>query len=377
MEQDKGAAPQRAAPIPIDIILPVHGKPEVTVKAVKFIYAYTQSPFHLIVLDDTDAAIEQGSLHPVDSAEVTSPYFERLAKQRNNVTYHNHPRPWKEGNEFFNVGLKYCKHDYVATIMNSVTVQPDWEVHALKMFEQDPQLGIVGFKCIFPSGNIESAGIVFNGCMPCDYGRDAPSYYFTDDIEMPAVQWAFALHRKKALMGNLEEGVFHGHVGWDDIDNCMAVKSKGWKVYYCGHGVGIHMPRATRGSNDLEVTLMNKENAHTFYKRWGFWEKYQEGNKLDVSYKLKPEIKDKLRGAVLEYQVLQVLLKERQDMMTALTGNALDELGVSKDEYYLEMNPQQNIWDLKFLPGKGGNGKGENSDVPPLNRAEKRRKVKA
>ena len=358
---EKGATPQRVAPIPIDILLPVHGKPDLTVKAVKHIFSYTRVPFHLIVLDDTDAAIEHGSMHPVEPAEVTSPYFERLSKQYKNITYINHPRPWKEGNEFFNTGLRYCKHDYVATIMNSMAVQPDWETHALQLFEQDPKIGIIGFKCLFPTGVIESAGIVFNGCLPCDYGRDAPGYYYTDDMEMPAVQWAFAIHRKKALLDNLAEDVFHGHVGWDDIDNCMAVKSKGWKVLYCGHGVGIHTPRATRGSDSLEVTLMNRENAHIFYKRWGFWEKYQEGNKLDISYKLKPETKAKLSGVVMEYQVIQQLLRERQQIMADLTGVAMEELGVSKEKYYIEMIPQQNIWDLKMIADKD-NGKVESLD---------------
>src|SRR3989304_8189982 len=90
-------------PIPIDIMLPVHGRPELTIKAIKAVYTNTRSPFHLIILDDTDAAIEQGSFHRVEPTDIISPYLERLAKERSNVTYHKHPEPWKEGNEFFNV----------------------------------------------------------------------------------------------------------------------------------------------------------------------------------------------------------------------------------------------------------------------------------
>ena len=356
MTENEGAAPQGVAPIPIDILLPVHGKPDLTVSAVRNIYSYTTVPFHLTVLDDTDASIEEGSFHQVDPAEVTSPYFERFIKQHDNVTYHNHPHPWKEGNEFFNVGLKYCKHDFVATVMNSISVQPDWEMHALELFEKDPEIGTIGFKNLLPNGTIESAGIMFHGSTPIDNGRDAPGYCYTMDFELPAVQWAFAIHRKAALMGNLEEGVFHGHVGWDDIDNCIAVRAKGWKIFYCGHGVGIHQPRATRGTNSAEASLMNKENAHAFFKRWGLWEIYQEANKLDVSYKLKPETKDILTRAVLEYQVLQVLLEERQKIMRDLTGGALEELGVTPDKYYLEMNPQKNMWDLKMIADRD-NGK--------------------
>ena len=381
----EGAAPLfGAAPIPIDIMLPVHGRPELTVKAIKALYANTRAPFHLIILDDTDAAIEQGSFHRVDPTDITSPYLTRLARERPNVTYHNHPHPWIEGNEFFNVGLSYCKHDYVATVMNSVTVQPNWETHALELFEQDPQLGIVGFKNLFPNGTIESAGIVFSNFTPCDFARDAPGHLFTEDIEVPAAQWAFALLRKKAIIGNLEEGLFHGHVGWDDIDNCLAVHAKGWKILYCGHGAGIHEPRATRGTNDVQAGLMNQENAWTFYKRWGFWSKFQEANKLDVKFKLRQETKDKLSTAILEYQVLQVLAQERQKKMAGLVGEALKELGADPAQYYLEMNPSQNLWDMKLIADKdkpvdGGNGNKHlelvASTQPLTNRAE-RRKVK-
>ena len=361
MELNKGATPQRVAPIPIDIILPVHGRPELTVQCVKSLYGWTQTPFHLIVLDDTDASIEQGSFHQVDPVEVTSPYFERLIKQRNNITYINRKTPYKCGNEFFNEGFRYCKHDYVATVMNSMTVEQGWETVALQIMEQDPKIGIVGFKCLFPWGTIESAGIVFNGFLPCDFGRDEPGFRHPEVSEVAAIQWAFALLRKKAVIGNLQEDLFHGFVGWDDIDNCFAVRDKGWKVLYCGQGVGIHQPRATRGTNSIEAALKNKANAHTFYKRWGYWEMYQEANKMDVSYKLKPETKAGLTSVVLEFQVLQTLLQERQARLQGLGAEALKELGVSPDKYTLDMNPQQNLWDLKPIPEKvpsDGDGKG-------------------
>ena len=360
MEENKGAAPQRAAPVPIDIILPVHGRPELTVKCVKALYGYTQVPFHLIVLDDTDASIKHGSFHQVDPADVTSPYFENLIKQKDNITYINRKIPYKCGNEFFNEGFKHCKHDYVATIMNSMTVEPHWETQALQIMEADPQVGVIGFKCLFPWGRIESAGIVFQGHIPCDFGRDEDGFRHPETMEVVAVQWAFAMIRKKAAVGNLQEDVFHGFVGWDDIDNCFAVRSKGWKILYCGSGVGIHQPRATRGSDTIEAHIKNVYNSHAFFKRWGFWEMFQEANKMDVSYKLKPETKEILTSIVLEFQVLQTLLNERQAQMKEMGSRACKELGVEPLKFTLEMNPLQNVWNLRPIAEKDGdNGKGK------------------
>src|SRR3990167_6376184 len=205
---------------------------------------------------------------------MTEIYIKELQKRRNNITYCKSLIPFRTGNTFFNAALKYSRTPYYATIMNSMIVEPNWEVVALQLMEQNKDLGTVGFKCLFGShstkmGLIESAGIEFVGHIPTDMGRDQPGYRCNETRQAEAVQWAFALHRKTALAGNLDESIFNGHVGWDDIDNCLVVKSKGWKILYCGQGVGLHQPRATRGSNTLDAFLRNQENSHTVFKRWG------------------------------------------------------------------------------------------------------------
>ena len=322
----------------LDILVPTYGKLALTMECVYSLYNHSATPFHLIILN-ADAPDDYGLTHK---------WALEFQKTHQNMTYCHRPSNWKEGNQFFNLGLKYCRTDYVATVMNSITVEPYWEKVALYMMKNDPKIGSIGFKCLFPDGRIESAGIVFNGVMPSDFGRDEPGWRHSEDqVEMPCVQWAFALHRKQALVGNLPEGVFNGHVGWDDIDNNFCVKSKGWKIVYCGQGVGIHKPRATRGSNSVEAFLANQQNAHRFWKRWGMWNQYLEGIKMDVASLMKPESKQKLIGVVTEYQVLQNLLKVCGNNLSKLTEEALKELGVSGEQYVLEMNPATNTWILK------------------------------
>lgn len=321
----------------IDILLPTYGKLELTIACIESLYSFTISPFHLIILCGE---------HPDDNG-VPKSYFLNLLKKHDNITLCYHPKNWKTGNTFFNLGLKYCRTDLVATIMNSVTVEPSWETVALDLMKNDPKIGTIGFKCLFTNGLIESAGIVFNGIMPVDFGRDEPGWRHNEVVEMPCVQWAFALHRKQALVGNLEEDTFNGHVGWDDIDNNFCVKAKGWKIVYCGQGVGIHKSRATRGSGSVEAFLANQQNAHRFWKRWGMWEKYLEGINMDVKDLIKPETKQILTNAVTEYQVLTNLLKVCSTHLSALTGDTLKDLGVSDQQYVLEMNPPSNTWLLK------------------------------
>ena len=245
---------------PIDILFPTHDHIEITIPAIDALYAHTRTQFHLIVLDSS-------------SDGITPEYFKRLQEKHDNITF-IHRDVFKSGNEFFNVGLEHCRHEYVATHTNSCRVEPDWEVVALQLLQNDPKIGTIGLKSLFPNGVIEGAGIQMVGYTPTDYGMGEPGHRHNDVREMPAVQWACALHRKVALVGNLSEDVFNGHVGWDDIDNNFVLRNKGWRILYCGLGAYYHLTRATRGDASEEAFKKNQENGHAFYKRWGYWDAF-------------------------------------------------------------------------------------------------------
>ncbi len=257
----------------LDIMVPTHNRLDLTMRCIQAIYFHTQTPFHLIVCDDST-----DNLTPNYFRERGTNGVAPLGKV-SNMTFIHSNTPFKEGNQFFNIALRHAKSEYMATVMNSIRVEPEWELGALNnLMVQNPQIGIIGFKCIFPDERIESAGIRMMKYLPTDMGRDLPGHRLSGVYEPEAVQWAFALLRKKAIVGNLEEGIFHGFVGWDDIDNCFAVKAKGWKIFYCGLGVGYHEPRATRGDNSPEASVKNKENGERFYKRWGLWDDFIKDN---------------------------------------------------------------------------------------------------
>lgn len=257
----------------LDILVPTHEHLELTVKCIERLYLCTPSPFHLIVVDD--------------STDLTLLYMADLKQRNDNITFIHSDEPYKSGNQFFNIAISHMKTPYLATVMNSMTVEPEWELEALRLMEASPKIGVIGFKCLFPStGLIESAGIRMNKWLPCDIGRDLPSHRLAAIYQVDACQWAFALLRKEAVEGNLDEDLFNGFKGVDDIDNCFVVKDKGWDIFYCGYGVGYHAPKATRMDNTLNGKELNAENMIKFYKRWGFYEEFQksveEVNEIDL-----------------------------------------------------------------------------------------------
>ena len=263
---------------PIDIILLTHGRLEdLTMPCVSAIYAHTRSLFHLIVVDDSTSDMEDGE-------DKTPQYFKRLALEHDNITFIHSDVPFKSGNQIFNIGLAYGNNRFVATVMNSVRVEPDWDVVAIQMMQDKPKIGIVGLKCLKlgwsdkADGEIESAGILINEFIPCDIGRDEPGHRRSNSYPCFSLQWAFALLRREAVEGNLDEDLFHGFVGFDDIDNTLFLRYKGWEAWYCGLGAGYHQTHATRGSNEDKKFLANRQNAEIFWKRWGYWDLFKEKN---------------------------------------------------------------------------------------------------
>lgn len=285
--------------IAIDIMVPTKDHLELTIKCMDALYNYTKVPFNLIVVDS--------------STDLTMLYLRDLAKKRGNVTIIH--QEVKSGNHFFNLALAKCQTPYLVTCMNSITVEPDWESVALQMMGSDPKIGTIGFKCLFPWGLIESAGIAMAGYTPTDIGRDFPGHRLSTVYEVNACQWAFAMHRVEAIKGLLDEDLFNAHKGWDDIDNCFQVKKAGWKLMYDGLGAAYHYPRSTRGDNSNVARVLNLQNGQLFYMRNGFWDMWKHENPVAAEL---VEMKD---GRVVKKDISDILKQaEEQDKAQGLVS---------------------------------------------------------
>jgi glycosyltransferase involved in cell wall biosynthesis len=237
----------------LDIIIISHNNIMLIAKCLDSVIQQTTTQFHIIVVDD--------------STDFTPKYIESLGNK--DITLVHSDKPFLDGNSCINEGLKYTKYDYCAMLTNSMTVEFCWEVHAIKLLERMPKIGVVGMKTLRPgNGCIESAGMFIKQGVPIDFGFGLPGHCLTNVYEAPMVPWCFVIMRKKAVVGNLVEGLYHPFKGYDDLDNCMVLRDKGWEVYYCGYGAGYHMACATRGSQTLEDLKKVDENKVMFNKRW-------------------------------------------------------------------------------------------------------------
>ena len=247
---------------PIDIILSTHNNLGMTIWCVEALFAYTTLPFKLTVIDDSD-----------DPTPQWLKWFQKKYDEKINVI-----RPEEKltcGNQIINIGVKNTTSEIFVYLGNSTHVQPQWLETPLGLIERSPEVGVVGFKLIKPSGVLEHAGMQFNPDMPhhINYGLNASPWehtYFRVMEDLDTVGWALVLLRRIALPPEgLEEDYYIGFRGFCDVDNCLQIKKLGWKVMYCGYGCAKHYEAATRGIPTPEYYEEQDENRKRFLKRWG------------------------------------------------------------------------------------------------------------
>ena len=254
----------------LDIIVITHGHLDLTIRCVKAFYQHTASPFHMVVMDDSTPDMDSG-------IDLTPQWFEGLKKIHDNIDFFHSDTPNKTSLSLLNKALTYCKTPYVVVAVNSATPEPEWDMAGLQVMKSDPKIGVIGFKCIrLGTELIESAGLAqsVDGTTLSDIGRGQSGHRFAKVYECDAVQWAFVLLRKEAVEGNLGADVYNGWKGWEDFESCFTMRSKGWKIFYCGLGVCYHQTLATRVATCFNDIALNLQNREIFAKRWGLWEKY-------------------------------------------------------------------------------------------------------
>lgn len=158
--------------------------------------------------------------------------------------------------------LFFVNQDTYATLERS----KGWDAALIKAFD-NPEIGIVGARLLFPDNRIQSAGGLFDGrfapfhrCL----GYSDPDYH---EVSTPCeVSWVTgaALAIRRTLfegVGGFDEAYQRGY--FEDVDLCMKARERGFKVWYeptCTlyHRVG------TTGGNPENFS----RNAQLFKRRW-------------------------------------------------------------------------------------------------------------
>jgi len=171
-----------------------------------------------------------------------------------------------------NEAARQARGGILLLLNNDVTVtEPDWRRemvgHAMR-----PDVGAVGAKLLYPDGTLQHAGLMLGP----DGGAKHILRRSTDDAagylgqlalarDVAAVTGACLAIRRAVFeeIGGLDEDL---RVTWNDIDLCLRLRAKAYRVVWTPHAVLTHVELATRGAEN--PTRFDAERGRLL-ARWG------------------------------------------------------------------------------------------------------------
>ena len=167
-----------------------------------------------------------------------------------------------------NKGAELADADVLVFLNNDTIVLPGWLEKMLDRID-DPGVGMVGSKLIYPDGSIQHAGMVFNAeAVPVHIhhrsGNGDPAV--NSMMEYPSVTGACIMIKRSLFMelGGMDTQY---PMYYEDVDLCFKVREKGRKVIYQPESMVIHLEG--RSSPNLEsIVAHNQTSRVLFFRKW-------------------------------------------------------------------------------------------------------------
>ncbi|QCE35096.1 glycosyltransferase family 2 protein [Acetobacteraceae bacterium] len=158
-----------------------------------------------------------------------------------------------------NLAAEKASGEYLLFLNNDVEVmQKDFLLRMMGEMLNLPKAGAVGARLLYPSKALQHGGVAVSPkaiAIHMHRGRDENDLGYMGrarlNQEVSAVTGA-ALLTSKALF--LEIGEFNEKdfpIAYNDVDFCLRLRQKGYKIYYCGDTVAIHHESLSRGSDEI------------------------------------------------------------------------------------------------------------------------------
>lgn len=225
----------------VDIVIPTRDRLDLLSKCIDSIRTVSTYPSYGITVVD-NGSVEEATLryleHP-DLSVVRSPgpfNFSRLV----------------------NRGVESSHADYVLLLNNDITaLTPDW-IEAMLELAQQPEVGAVGCRLLFPDGSVQHEGVAL---LP-EYTAANVSWPWPVIRDTSAVTAACMLVRRDVYwsIGGFDEDMA---VCFNDVDFCLRMGRSGRRVVYTPHAELEHAESATRGRTNPP------DDIDLFFNRWG------------------------------------------------------------------------------------------------------------
>lgn len=178
--------------------------------------------------------------------------------------------------KLMNVGAQLVKGKYLLLLNNDVEViHPDW-LHTMVSYAQQPRIGVVGAKLLYPDDTIQHAGVIVGlggiaGHAFVGSYKDDPGYfnYIQSVNNFSALTAACLLMRTEVFhaVGGMNE-LFE--VEYNDVDFCLRIREAGFDNVYLPQVELYHYESATRGHPHQSAASYQRhlKEMDLFKQRW-------------------------------------------------------------------------------------------------------------
>ncbi len=168
----------------------------------------------------------------------------------------------------YNAGAAAARGETLVLLNNDTRVPPG-ALEVLAEQAREPDVGLVGVRLEYPDGRLQHGGF---GWRAGTSGLIPYHLFQWDRADLPAARCSFDLDSVTAAciatrrelfceLGGFDEGFVNG---WEDVDLCLRVRSRGLRVVYRGDVSVIHDEGGTSGGN-----YSSNDNVRLFASRWG------------------------------------------------------------------------------------------------------------
>lgn len=178
--------------------------------------------------------------------------------------------------KIINFGVKNATGDFILQLNNDTKLlTPDW-LEILLGYAQNKEIGAVGARLYYADKSIQHAGIAYgiagkagNLLVGLPYGTHDPFGREAATRNVAAITGACLFCRREIYdeVGFMAETLFK--VAFNDVDFCLKILEKGYRVVYNPYIELIHYESKTRGYEDTpEKKARFEEETQNFQTKW-------------------------------------------------------------------------------------------------------------
>ena len=217
----------------VSIIIPVYNQFHCTYNCIKSIINHTRGlNYEVIIADDVSTDKTREIENIVENVKVI----------------HN-----KKNLGFLlncNNAAKFAKGKYIHFLNNDTYVQRGWLSSLLELIENNPKIGLVGSKLVYPTGKLQEAGGIFwKDASAWNYGREkspaAAEFNYVKEVDY--ISGASILISKSLWdeIGGFDTRFVPAY--YEDSDLAFEVRKKGYTVVYQPESVVVHFEGMSNG----------------------------------------------------------------------------------------------------------------------------------